>query len=103
MKLCQLQRSKVLLERLIAAQLVNKLPTADAIQLFTHFQEDGALGSTATSLRTVSLTYDKDAQVHILLSLCTRFFNEFLIYPMHATCLFHILLYSVIILKYLVV
>jgi hypothetical protein len=102
MELCQQQRSKALLEKLIAAQLVNKLPTAHAIQLFTHFQQDGALGSAATSLRTIPLVCDTDVQVHIHLPVCKDFVYEFLIYPMHATCLFH-LLSNVIILKYLVV
>jgi hypothetical protein len=40
---CELQWNKALLEKLIAAQLVNELPTAHAIQLFTQFQQDGAL------------------------------------------------------------
>lgn len=65
MKLCQLQRSKEFLEKLIDARLFNKLPTAHAVRLFTHFQQDRALGSAATSLRTISLTCDMDAQVHI--------------------------------------
>jgi hypothetical protein len=50
MKLWQLQRNKALLEKLIAAQLFNKLPTARAVRYFTHFQPHRALGSAATSL-----------------------------------------------------